>query len=324
MFKQQGDKNKQKKGLKSISLVRIMIPVSIIVLSAFFAIMNPKFLTLSNLSNIARQSSVIAIAALGQTIVLISGGFDLSQGSVIGLVSCIGAAGIIAYGIWGGTLITLAVVAVIGLLMGFLVAKFRIPAFIVTLGMLTLLRGATLIYTNGMPVAGLTNKAFLYLGSGDFLKLPVPFLIAVAIYILGYIFLTYTRAGRDIYAVGGNEDAALISGVSVDRRKILAFIISAVCAGIAGLILTSRIAVGQPTLGEGYELKSITAAIIGGTSLYGGAGTVSGTALGVILVAVIGNGLNLLKVSSFVQLVINGAIIIIAVGIDVWQKRSKK
>jgi ribose/xylose/arabinose/galactoside ABC-type transport system permease subunit len=141
---------------------------------------------------------------------------------------------------------------------------------------------------------------------------------------LGYLFLTFTRAGRDIYAVGGNEDAALTSGVNVDSRKILAFIISAVCAGIAGLVLTSRIAVGQPTLGEGYEFKSITAAIIGGTSLYGGAGTASGTALGVILVAVIGNGLNLLRVSSFVQLVINGLIIILAVGLDVWQKRSKQ
>jgi len=317
------EKGSFKERLKQINIIKFMIPITIIVLSIFFGLINPKFFSWTNLMNISRQSSVIAIAAVGQTIIIISGGIDLSQGSLIGVISCFGAAQIIAYGLWGGTFISLALAAVIGLVIGVLIAKFKIPAFIVTLGALSFLRGATYIYTNGLPITGLVDKAFLHIGSGDFLGLPVPLLIAVVVYAIGHVFLAYTRAGREIYAVGGNEDAALLSGINVDRRKILAFVLSSVITAIAALVLTSRISVGQPTLGEGYQLQAIAAAVIGGTSLSGGEGNMIGTALGVVLVAIIGNGLNLLRVSSFTQLMVNGAIIVVAVGIDVWQKKSK-
>lgn len=307
---------------KHTDIMKLMIPITIVVLSVFFGLMNPNFFSWTNLMNISRQASVIAIAAVAQTIIIISGGIDLAQGSVIGLISCFGAVQIIAYGLWPGMLFSIILAGFVGAVMGGLIARFKIPPFIVTLGGLNFLRGATYIYTNGMPVTGLNDKSFLFIGSGDFLGLPVPLIIAIAVYIFGHIFLSYTRAGREIYAVGGNQEAALLSGIDVSKRKVQAFTIGSIIVGIAALVLTSRISVGQPTLGEGYQLQAIAGAVIGGTSMRGGEGGMLGTAMGVILVSIIGNGLNLLRVSSFTQLMINGAIIVLAVGIDVWQKKT--
>jgi len=310
--------------ISRIPITQLMIPIAIIVMSLVFGYLNPSFFSWRNIQNISRQSSIYALVAVGQTIVIIGGGIDLSQGSIIGLISCVAAVQIIAYGVVTGIIITLILCIVIGLAQGILVSKCKIAAFIVTLGAQTFLRGLTYVYTNGMPIGGLNNPTFLKIGSGSFIGVPIPAIIALLGIIFGYIFLSFTRAGREIYAIGGNEEAALLSGINVNRRKILAFVISALFSGIAGLVLTSRIAVGQPSLGDGYSLQAIAACVIGGTSLEHGEGSMIGTFLGVVLIAIIGNGLNLLRVSSFVQYMVNGAIIVLAVGVDVWQKKNKK
>lgn len=307
---------------KKMTPERAGLVVAILILSAVFGYLNPNFFRYTNATNVMRQSAVLAIAAVGQTLVILAGGIDLSQGSMLGLISVLGASLILAVGIPGGLLLTLIVAALIGFFQGFLVARADIPAFIVTLGGLSFLRGAAFVYSNGMPVTGLPNE-FLLLGSGSYFGIPVPAIIAVIIYLIFHFLLTRTRTGRYLYAIGGNEDAALLSGIKVARYKIFAFCISGLLAGLAGIILTSRVVSGQPTLGEAFELEAIAAVIIGGTSFKGGEGTLLGTFLGVILMAVIGNGLNLIRISSFIQMVVLGMIIVLAVYIDLVQKKKR-
>ncbi len=307
---------------KKMTPERAGLVVAILILSAVFGYLNPNFFSYTNATNVMRQTAVLAIAAVGQTLVILAGGIDLSQGSMLGLISVLGASLILAVGIPGGLLLTLIVAALIGFFQGFLVARAAIPAFIVTLGGLSFLRGAAFVYSNGMPVTGLPNE-FLLLGSGSYFGIPVPAIIAVIIYLIFHFLLTRTRTGRYLYAIGGNEDAALLSGIKVARYKIFAFCISGLLAGLAGIILTSRVVSGQPTLGEAFELEAIAAVIIGGTSFKGGEGTLLGTFLGVILMAVIGNGLNLIRISSFIQMVVLGMIIVLAVYIDLVQKKKR-
>jgi ribose transport system permease protein len=231
-------------------------------------------------------------------------------------VSVFGAAQVIEHGFFQGMLIVVVLCAVIGLTHGVLVSKGKIPAFIVTMGSMTFLRGAAYVYSNGMPISGLPGGTFAELGNGSFLHIPVPLILVVISFALGFFILKFTVIGRDIYSIGGNEEAALLSGISATKGKIIAFVLSAVFTGIAGMVLTSRVAVGLPTMGDGFQLQAIAAAVIGGTSLKGGEGSMIGTILGILLVSVIGNGLNLLRVSSFVQLMINGVIIVLAVWFD--------
>lgn len=307
---------------KKISMERAGLVIAIIVLASIFTFLNPNFLTFTNISNVMRQVSVLAIVAVGQTLAILLGGIDLSVGSVLGFISVFGASQILNYGIIPGIIIALLASAAIGGFMGYWIAKFKIPAFIVTLGGLSFLRGAAFVYSEGLPVPGLP-KSFLILGSGSWMGVPVPAWIALAVYIVFHFILTRTRTGRYLYAIGGNESAAVLSGIKSSRYIILAHVMCTLLAGLAAIILTSRVVSGQPTLGEAFELQAIAAVIIGGTSFSGGEGNLVGTFLGVVLMAIIGNGLNLIKVSSFIQMMVLGAIIVFAVTIDTIQHKKK-
>ena len=311
----------KKKRFGGISMERAGLIIAIILLSAIFGTINPNFFSYTNITNVMRQVSVLAIVSVGLTLTIMLAGIDLSVGSILGFISVFGASQIVSFGIIPGTLIALVAAAAIGAFQGYWVAKFKIPAFIVTLGGLSFLRGAAYVYSNGMPISGLPSE-FLLLGSGSFLGIPIPAIIAVIVYIVFHFMLTRTRTGRYLYAIGGNEEAAVLSGIKVARYKIFAYCMSGFLAGLASIILTSRVVSGQPTLGEAFELQAIAATIIGGTSFAGGQGTLVGTFLGVILMAIIGNGLNLIRVSSFIQMMVLGAIIVFAVTVETLQHRK--
>jgi ribose/xylose/arabinose/galactoside ABC-type transport system permease subunit len=303
---------KKKKWYSGISTERAGLITAIVVLSAIFGTINPNFFSYTNITNVMRQVSVLAIMLAG---------IDLSVGSILGFISVFGASQIVSFGILPGVLIALLAAAAIGAFQGYWVAKFKIPAFIVTLGGLSFLRGAAYVYSNGMPISGLPSE-FLLLGSGSFMGIPIPAIIAFFVYVVFHFMLTRTRTGRYLYAIGGNEEAAVLSGIKVARYKVFAYCMSGLLAGLAAIILTSRVVSGQPTLGEAFELQAIAATIIGGTSFSGGQGTLVGTFLGVVLMAIIGNGLNLIRVSSFIQMMVLGAIIVFAVTLDTIQHRK--
>ena len=313
---------KKKEMYSGISTERAGLIIAIVVLSAVFGTINPNFFSYTNITNVMRQVSVLAIVSVGQTLAIMLAGIDLSVGSILGFISVFGASQIVSFGIFPGVILALLVAAAIGAFQGYWVAKFKIPAFIVTLGGLSFLRGGAFVYSNGMPVSGLPDE-FLLLGSGSFMGIPIPSIIALMVYLIFHFILTRTRTGRYLYAIGGNEEAAVLSGIKVARYKIFAYCMSGLLAGLAAIILTSRVVSGQPTLGEAFELQAIAATIIGGTSFAGGQGTLVGTFLGVVLMAIIGNGLNLIRVSSFVQMMVLGAIIVFAVTLDTVQQRKK-
>lgn len=313
---------KKRKWYSGISTERAGLIIAIVVLSAVFGTINPNFFSYTNITNVMRQVSVLAIVSVGQTLAIMLAGIDLSVGSILGFISVFGASQIVSFGIFPGVILALLVAAAIGAFQGYWVAKFKIPAFIVTLGGLSFLRGGAFVYSNGMPVSGLPDE-FLLLGSGSFMGIPIPSIIALMVYLIFHFILTRTRTGRYLYAIGGNEEAAVLSGIKVARYKIFAYCMSGLLAGLAAIILTSRVVSGQPTLGEAFELQAIAATIIGGTSFAGGQGTLVGTFLGVVLMAIIGNGLNLIRVSSFVQMMVLGAIIVFAVTLDTVQQRKK-
>jgi len=298
-----------------------ILPLIIVLMSMLFYFVNNKFLSIYNFQNITRQVSVLAIIAVGQSLVIICGGIDLSQGSVMALSGLIAADFMVKYGMWQGILMGLVVGAFIGLISGTIYAKGKVPAFVVTLGGMTAIRGLTFLYTNGTPVVGLP-AAFKFLGFGKTLGVPFPGAIAIMIFILAYLFSKWTRTGRYFYAIGGNEETAILSGINISKYKIISFVISGIMAAISGLILTARITSGQPTIGEGMALQAIAASVIGGISLKGGRGGITGTFFGVLILAIIGNGLNLMRVSSFTQMVVNGSIVIVAVFFDVYYKKD--
>jgi ribose/xylose/arabinose/galactoside ABC-type transport system permease subunit len=318
---QEDRSQKKKKWYSGISTERAGLIIAIIVLSAIFGTINPNFFSYTNITNVMRQVSVLAIVSVGQTLAIMLAGIDLSVGSILGFISVFGASQIVSFGILPGILLALLAAAAIGAFQGYWVAKFKIPAFIVTLGGLSFLRGAAYVYSNGMPISGLPSE-FLLLGSGSFMGIPIPAVIAFFVYVIFHFMLTRTRTGRYLYAIGGNEEAAVLSGIKVARYKVFAYCMSGLLAGLASIILTSRVVSGQPTLGEAFELQAIAATIIGGTSFSGGQGTLIGTFLGVVLMAIIGNGLNLIRVSSFIQMMVLGAIIVFAVTLDTIQHRK--
>lgn len=278
---------------------------------------SPAFLTAQNGINVLRQISINAILAIGVTYVILTGGIDLSLGSVLALTGVLAATFAhpdtyplivpLAIGIFGGVLI--------GLLNGLLITRFRVAPFIVTLGMMTIARGGALIVSKGRPVSNL-SASFNFIGSGDILGIPVPIVILAAVFAISYFILSKTTLGRYIYAVGGNEEAARASGINTHKIKIAAYSICAGLAGLAGIIQASRITTGQPNAGISYELDAIAAVVIGGTSLSGGIGSVTGTLLGALLIGTLNNGLDLLNVSSYYQQVVKGLIIIGAVILD--------
>jgi inositol transport system permease protein len=280
------------------------------------------FLSVANLTNVARQVSINGILAVGVTFVLLTAGVDLSLGSVVALsgVACATFAHPGDHPVFVPIAVGLLTGAACGLVNGVLVTRGGVAPFIVTLGMMTIARGLALIVSGGRPVANMSNE--LSALSGDFLGIPIPVLCFAGVALAAWFFLRNFRLGRHIYAVGGNEHAARAAGVPVERVKLFAYGLCGLLTGLAGVVLAARITTGQPNAGQAYELDAIAAVVIGGTSLAGGVGTITGTLLGVLLIGVINNGLDLLGVSSYYQAVIKGVIIVGAVWLDRRQARS--
>ncbi|MBP6062620.1 MAG: ribose ABC transporter permease [Fusobacteriaceae bacterium] len=297
--------------------------IGLIVFSVIVATINPRFLSTSNLLNVLRQTSINSVIAIGMTMVILTGGIDLSVGSILALSGAF-CAGLITKGVSPIAAIIIAIVIglVFGLLNGVLVSYAKLQPFIVTLVTMTMLRGATLIYTDGKPIpVSSGGDLFDGIGGGYLFDIPIPIYIMVILFLkVGYI-LKNLKFGRYIYAIGGNEEATKLSGIDTRKYKTLVYGICGALSAVAGIIVTSRLSSAQPTAGAGYELDAIAAVVLGGTSLSGGVGRITGTALGAIIIGVLGNALNLLDVSSYYQMMIKGAVILIAVLID---KKSNK
>jgi len=292
--------------------------LGLLILVVFVSVMNPSFLEPLNILNLLRQVSLNALIAFGMTFVILTGGIDLSVGAILALSSAL-TAGMIVSGFdpMLAILIGALLGAIFGAVNGLLITKGKMAPFIATLATMTLFRGLTLVYTEGNPITGLgDNILFQLFGRGYFLGIPVPAVTMIVTFVVLYILLHKTPFGRKTYAIGGNEKAALISGIKVPRVKVLIYSLSGFLAALAGAILTSRLNSAQPTAGESYELDAIAAVVLGGTSLSGGKGRIFGTMIGVLIIGVLNNGLNLLGVSSFYQQVVKGIVIIIAVLLD--------
>jgi inositol transport system permease protein len=301
---------------------RIGMPAVLVLLAVVFGLINPNFWSATNLANVSRQISILALISIGQTFAILSAGIDLSVGSLLALVSVTCAEGMLAFGLAGGMVVGVLTGVAAGLLSGVLIAKFRVPAFITTLGMLVAMRGLALTISGGLPIAGLPHE-FLILGAGYLGPFPIPAVIAAVAFVIAYVVLNRTRFGRYVYAMGSNEEAAVLSGINVAGYKILVYMVSGLCAGIAGVVLTSRVISGQPTLGEVQELYAIAAVVIGGGKITGGVGGIGRTLMGVLVLGILSNGLNLVQVSSYVQNIIVGAIIVVAVYIDLARERRR-
>ena len=297
------------------------VPLAFIVLCGIFSLLSPNFLTFTNISNIGRQVASMAIVSCGMTVIIISAGIDLSPGAVVALISIAAASVLLQYGFVLAVIAGILVGVIFGLAAGILVGVARIPPFITTLGFLSVARGIALTSTNGVPVFGLRSEAYDFLGKGLILGIPVSVIVTLLCFMATHLLLTRTRLGVYAYAIGGNEEAAIMTGVPVVWYKILIYSFGGLMTGIAGVLLGARVNSGQPLLGTGLELQAIAAVVIGGTSLFGGKGTVIGTFFGVLLIGVLSNGLNLLSVSSFVQQIVIGAVIIIAVLVSVLRER---
>jgi ribose/xylose/arabinose/galactoside ABC-type transport system permease subunit len=288
-----------------------------VLLAGVMAVKSPPFRTLANVENILQQISVNGIIAIGMTMVIITAGIDLSVGSVLGLSAVVAASFAhpgkhpLIVSVLMGVLVGLAC----GTVNGLLIAKRRLAPFIVTLGMMTVAHGLALLYTGGRPEINLSDS-YNEIGGGGIGPIPFPAVIFLAAVLLGVFILHFTRFGRYVYAVGGNELAAKVSGVNTDRVLIGVYALTGALAGVAGIVLSSRVMSGSPTAGEGSELDAIAAVVIGGTSLSGGIGSIAGTIVGVLIIGVMNNGLDLLNVSSYWQLVVKGLIIVLAVLLD--------
>lgn len=309
--------------MKGLRAGRLGLILALVALCAVLSVARPAFLTLGNLVNLVRQISINGILAVGVTFVLLTGGVDLSLGSLIALTGV--AAALLAhpgdYPVWIPVLAGVLAGAAAGALNGLVITLGRVAPFIVTLGMMTAARGLALIASGGRPVANL-SRDFNAIGGGEFLGIPYPVMILAAVAAAAWIVLSRFRIGRYVYAVGGNENAARASGVRVNRVKMFAYTVSGALAGLAGVVLAARITTGQPNAGAGYELDAIAAVVIGGTSLSGGIGGVGGTVLGALLMGVINNGLDLLNVPSYYQQIVKGLIIAGAVWLDRSQHKS--
>ncbi|MEW9501481.1 ABC transporter permease [Jeotgalibacillus marinus] len=323
--KDESNTPRQKKTLKDY-LSKFGPLIGLVILMTVLTLLSDKFLTMNNMMNIARQSSINALLALGMLLPILTAGIDLSIGSVLavsimvmGIVSVnMGFSPII------GIIVCLAVGAAFGLFNGLLLTKLRLPhPFISTLGTMNIARGIALIVTAAAPIAGFPYM-IQFLGSEFVGPIPVSFALVIVVYVIFHIFLTRTQTGRYIYAIGGNKEAARLSGINVDRVLIIVYTISGFMAGLAGLVMVGRVNSAFPLAGLSYELDAIAAVIIGGASFFGGVGTVWGTLIGAMIIAVLRNGLNLLNVSADFQMTVIGLVIIAAVFVDVLRQRKNK
>ncbi|MEZ8967586.1 ribose ABC transporter permease [Vibrio breoganii] len=294
--------------------------IALLFLIVVVSFLNPNFFTVDNILNILRQTSVNAIIAVGMTLVILTAGIDLSVGSVLALCGAF-AASLIAMEVPVFFAVPTALIAGAGLgaISGIIIAKGKVQAFIATLVTMTLLRGVTMVYTDGRPIsAGFTDTAdaFAWFGTGYAMGIPVPVWIMVGVFATVWYLLNHTRFGRYVYALGGNESAARLSGINVDRVKIGVYAICGLLAALAGIIVTSRLSSAQPTAGMGYELDAIAAVVLGGTSLMGGKGRIMGTLIGALIIGFLNNALNLLDVSSYFQMIAKAVVILLAVMVD--------
>jgi erythritol transport system permease protein len=324
-----------------VSLVlRLRAVIALVVLSIVFSLLSPEFLTTGNLAILIKHVAINAILAIGMTFVILSGGIDLSVGSVVGLCGMI-AGGLVSRGlvlpslggvvfvhIWLVVAITLAAGMALGAVNGWLVSRLRVPPFIATLGLLYVARGAALLMSDGATFPNLAgdpargNTGLPAIGAGTWLGLPIPVWLMVALAAAAMFVAMRTPFGRQVYAVGGNERAALLAGVRVARVRMSVYVISGFCAALVGIIIAAQLGAAHPATGETFELNAIAAVVLGGTSLMGGRGTIAGTLIGAFVIGVLADGLVLLGVSEFWQMVIKGLVIVLAVVLDQYQKRS--
>ncbi|MBZ7927424.1 ABC transporter permease [Ensifer sp. 2YAB10] len=304
--------------------------LAFLLLAVILSFSNEYFLTPGNISNVLLQTSINGVLAIGMTFVILTRGIDLSVGSVVALAGMVSAsfattsatAGVAGapYPFFVALAIGILVGVACGIIVGFIVSRFSVPAFVATLGMLSAARGMTLIYGGGKPVPALTPE-FRWIGTGNILGIPMPVILLATVFLASWWILTRTRFGRYIYAVGGNPHAAKTSGINVTRIRFLVYVISGGLSGLAGMMLSARTGSALPQAGIAYELDAIAAVVIGGTSLSGGVGRVTGTLIGALIIGVMNNGLDLMGIQSYYQQVLKGALIVGAVMLD--QKRNQ-
>jgi len=303
---------------------RVGTLVGLFLLGALLSYLSPFFLTTSNLLNVMEQTAINAVIAVGMTFVILSAGIDLSVGSIAALSGVVMANRLLAGWPLGAAILAGVLTgALCGGFSGLLITRGKLPPFIATLGMMSVARGAALLFTDGRPISGF-DESLRWLSTGRILGIPVPVILTILLYVLAIVLLNRTRFGRYVYAIGGNEEAARLSGVAVGFHKTLVYVISGVTAALGAVLLTARLNSAQPIAGMMYELDAIAAVVIGGTSLTGGLGTLGGTLIGALTMGVLRNGLNLLGISSFLQQIVIGLVIIAAVLMDslVKSKRS--
>jgi ribose transport system permease protein len=313
--------------LRAVASVREIVRKSFVALGlppillagvfTYFAIDQPRFVSYLNLTNMAQQGTYLMVITMGQMLVLLSRNYDLSVGSTVALTSVVTAKVMTDVG-HGGTAIAAGVLAgagvgiAVGLANGLVVAIFRISSFMVTLGMSQIAFGAALLLSSGTPIVGLPDNYVVTLGTADWLKVPVPVWLTLGMLAVFYVLLYWTRLGRNAYAIGGNENAARTSGIAVGRNVVYLFSLCALLAALSGIMLTARTSSGEANIGSAYPLQSIAAAALGGVSLFGGEGRMSGAVVGVVFIIVLSNGMDLVNISSYTQLIVLGALLIVA------------
>lgn len=307
------------------SLQRASGLILLILVATIFSLLSDRFLTVSNLTNIALQTSVVAIVTIGMTLTMISAGIDLSVGSIAALSGALVAGLMTRSGLPVSVAIFLGIGigAGLGAINGILIVYGKLPPFVATLAMLGVARGLTLVYTEGRPISGL-DESFTFLGTGSLGPVPMPVVIWILVLLIFFFILRYTKFGLHIYAIGGNEETARLAGIKTNRNKVLIYTLSGALAGITGILLTARLWSAQPQMAAGLELDAIAASVLGGVSLFGGIGNAIGACIGALIVGMLGNGLNLLRIPSYYQQVIKGVVFILAVIFDMYAKKQAK
>jgi ribose transport system permease protein len=311
--------SKPAESLRRISVLGILLLICVV-----FALGSSEFLTASNLLNVALQTSIIAIVAIGMSFVIFTAGIDLSVGSMMALAGAIAAGMAVRQGFdtYISITIGLGIGLILGAVNGLMIVKGGIPPFVATLSMLAIARGLTLVYTDGRPIAGL-DEQFIFWGTGQVWGIPLPVIIMAVIAVVAHIITRYTPFGLHVYSTGGNEETTRLAGVSPDRIKLAVYMISGFLAALGGILLTARLWSAQPNAAVGWELDAIAAPVLGGTSLFGGVGSIGGTVIGAFIIGVLSNGLNLMGVPSYYQQVIKGLVFILAVTVDLINKRRR-
>lgn len=300
------------------------IYVILVLLFLFFSMVSPSFINANNLINVVRQISMLGIASVGMTFALLVGGIDLSIGSQMSMVAVICSIMMTKYNInpFIACIICLVLTSIVGFFNGIIISKIKMPPLIVTLSTMIIIEGVAFIISKGIPIFGFP-QGFSILGQGYISIIPIPVIIMIVVLIIGSLVLNKTYIGRYFYSIGGNEEASRLSGIDVDKIKMLAYILSGLFAGIAGVILLSRTNSGQPTMGKGFEFDVLTAVVLGGVSVNGGVGKISNVISGILIIGVLNNGLVLMGVNTYIQSVIKGVVLLIAVAFDFIQRNKK-